>query len=153
MSGYVFDSNIFITLHQRYSMDVFPKVWEKLEEIMANGMVISSQEVYDELLVGGDSLVEWVKKRKVCFYPTDVSIQQGVREILSQHRGLIEAGRKYNSADPFVIALAIKTQRIVVTEEAPTRNDKSPKIPDVCAAYQIGCVNFLTFARKEGFVF
>ena len=149
MNKYVFDSNVFINLHQRYPMDIFPMMWNVLERLVKEGTVISSQEVYDELLVGGDELVKWVKKRKTSFYATTPSIQEKARQILSSHRGLIEGGKKMNSADPFVIALAMSTQRVLVTDESPTRNPLAPKIPDVCEAYKIPCVTFIEFAREE----
>lgn len=41
----------------------------------------------------------------------------------------------------------------VVTEEVPTHNMNSPKIPDVCAAYNIECIDFIAFAREEKFAF
>ena len=44
---YVFDSNIFINLHQRQPRDIYPSVWNKIDELMANGTIISSREVYD----------------------------------------------------------------------------------------------------------
>ena len=41
----------------------------------------------------------------------------------------------------------------VVTEEVPTHNMNSPKIPDVCAAHNIECIDFIAFAREEKFAF
>ena len=64
-----------------------------------------------------------------------------------------EGGKKKNSADPFVIALAKQQNCKVVTEEVPTHNMNSPKIPDVCAAYNIECIDFIAFAREEKFAF
>ena len=80
-------------------------------------------------------------------------VQQEVRTILLTHRGLVEGGKKKNSADPFVIALAKQKCCKVVTEETPSHNMSSPKIPDVCNAYHIECVDFISFAREEKFAF
>jgi hypothetical protein len=115
---------------------------------MSQGIIISSQEVFDEIAIGGDDLEKWAKVRKECFLPSDISVQQKVRDILKNHRGLIEGGTKKNSADPFVVALAQDKQYKVVTEETRTRNANSPKIPDVCDAYSIECLNFVSFARE-----
>ncbi len=148
MAQYVFDSNVFITLNRRQPSDIYPSLWNKLGELMASGDVISSIEVYDEISIGGDDLKEWAKKHKEYFLPSEVSVQQVVRDILKKHRGLVEGGKKKNSADPFVIALAKENQCKVVTEETRTRNMNSPKIPDVCDCYKIDCVDFVTFARE-----
>lgn len=148
MAKYVFDSNIFISLQRRQPIDVYPSLWSKIGELMDEGIIISSQEVFDEISIGGDDLEKWAKSRKECFLPSEVSIQQGVRNILKEHRGLVEGGNKKNSADPFVIALAQDKECKVVTEETRTRNAASPKIPDVCDAYSIECINFIGFARE-----
>lgn len=153
MAKYVFDSNIFINLQRRQPIDVFPSLWVKIGELMDNGTIISSREVFDEIMIGGDDLEKWAKERKECFLPSDVPVQQDVRTILLTHRGLVEGGKKKNSADPFVIALAKQQRCKVVTEEVPTHNMASPKIPDVCDAYHIECVDFIGFAREEKFAF
>lgn len=153
MAKYVFDSNIFISLQRRQPIDIFPSLWNRIGELMKDGTIISSQEVYDEIMIGGDDLEKWAKARKEYFLQSSVPVQQEVREILSSHRGLVEGGSKKNSADPFVIALAKQENCRVVTEEARTRNTKAPKIPDVCDAYKIECIDFVGFARAEGFAF
>lgn len=56
MAKYVFDSNIFINLQRRQPLDVFPSLWVKIGELMDDGTIISSQEVYDEIMIGGDDL-------------------------------------------------------------------------------------------------
>lgn len=149
MAKYVFDSNIFMNLQRRQPIDIYPSLWNKLGELMTSGIIISSQEVYDEIAVGGDELEKWAKSRKEYFLSSDVAIQSEVRAILQSHRGLVEGGKKKNSADPFVIALAKERQCTLVTEETRTRNKDTPKIPDVCDEYAIKCIDFVTFSREE----
>lgn len=153
MAKYVFDTNIFIILQRRQPIDIYPSLWSKIGELMADGTIISSQEVYDEIAVGGDDLEKWAKVRKECFLPSEVPIQETVREILQSHRGLVEGGSKKNSADPFVIALARNNRCKVVTEEVRTHNSSAPKIPDVCEAYNIECIDFVGFSREVKFAF
>lgn len=92
MAKYVFDSNIFINLQRRQPIDIFPSLWNRIGELMKDGTIISSQEVYDEIMIGGDDLEKWAKARKEYFLQSSVSVQQEVREILSSHRGLVEGG-------------------------------------------------------------
>ena len=153
MAKYVFDSNIFINLQRRQPIDIYPSLWSRIGELMDEGTIVSSQEVYDEIMIGGDDLEKWAKSRKECFVPSSVPVQQEVREILATHRGLVEGGTKKNSADPFVIALAKQEHCKVVTEEVRTRNEKAPKIPDVCDAYQVEGIDFVHFAREVKFAF
>lgn len=67
MAKYVFDSNIFMNLQRRQPIDIYPSLWNKLGELMTSGIIISSQEVYDEIAVGGDELEKWAKSRKEYF--------------------------------------------------------------------------------------
>lgn len=69
MAKYVFDSNIFINLQRRQPIDIFPSLWNKIGELMSDGTIISSQEVYDEIMIGGDDLEKWAKARKEFFCP------------------------------------------------------------------------------------
>lgn len=145
---YVFDSNIFIDLQRRQPIDVYPSVWEKVSELMEEGVIISSQEVFEELAAGDDELSNWAKRRSMCFVPSDETVQTEVRSILSNHRGLVEGGKKKNNADPFVIAIAKLSGCAVVSEEARSNNPGSPKIPDVCSAVGVTCMNFVAFSRE-----
>ena len=97
---YVFDANIFINLHQRQPRDIYPSVWNKIDELMANGTIISSREVYDELL-----------------------------------------------------ALAQEQHCVLVTEEVRTNSLNAPKIPNICDAYGVTCINFVSFIREMKLTF
>ena len=78
MAKYVFDSNIFINLQRRQPIDIYPSLWNKVGELMDNGTIISSQEVYDEIMIGGDDLEEWAKARKECFLPSSVYVPRAI---------------------------------------------------------------------------
>ena len=56
MAKYVFDSNIFINLQRRQPIDIYPSLWSRIGELMDEGTIVSSQEVYDEIMIGGDDL-------------------------------------------------------------------------------------------------
>lgn len=76
-----------------------------------------------------------------------------VRKILSEHRGLVEGGKKQNNADPFVIALAQEQHCVLVTEEVRTNSLNAPKIPNICDAYGVTCINFVSFIREMKLTF
>ena len=153
MSQYVFDSNIFINLQQRQPLDLYPSVWEKIGSLMDNGTIISSHEVFEEITAGNDELVTWAKMRESVFYESEEMIQRDVRDILKTHRGLVEGGKKKNNADPFVIAIAKEYKCKVVTSEVSSGNQQSPKIPDVCKALNLECIDFVSFQREMKFAF
>lgn len=145
---YVFDSNIFINLQRRHPNDIFSSLWDKLGELIDKGIVVSSAEVFDEIAVGDDNLVDWVKGKKEAFKQSDERVQKTVRDILSKHGKLVMGGKKTNGADPFVIALAKVNSYTVVTEETRNGNDNPPKIPNVCEDNGVRYINFVCFLRE-----
>jgi len=150
---YVFDTNIFIVLKNQYPPDIgiFTPLWERIETLFDSRVIISSNEVIEEIERGNDELVDWAKKRNSSFYPSDEQTQLTVREILKQFQGLVTSPKKPNGADPFVIALAKRYNCTLVTGEKHGGNPAIPKIPNVCDHYGIRCIKFFDFLRENGF--
>jgi len=149
---YVFDTNIFINLKNKYPSDisVFVPLWEKIETLFDNGIIISSDEVIEEIQKGNDDLESWAKAHDNSFYPSDESIQIIVKEILQKFGALVTKPKKPNSADPFIIALAKQNSCVVVTEEGHG-TEINPTIPYVCNCYGIKCIKLMDFLRENHF--
>jgi hypothetical protein len=135
---YVFDTNIFIILKNKYPPDIsiFAKLWEGIETLFERG---------------NDELKNWAKAHKNSFYSSDESIQNIVRDILQKFGVLVTKAKKPNGADPFVIALAKQKGCIVVTEEKRNGTDLNPKIPNICDYYNIQCIDLIDFLRENKF--
>lgn len=150
---YVFDTNVLINLQRRQPIDIYPSLWEMIGDLLENKIIISSREVFDEITCSDDDLAKWAKKRIEYFMISDIIIQQKVRNILNEHRGLVEGGKKKNNADPFIIAIALGNNLTIVTEEIKSNNMNSPKIPDICEVYGIKHIGFVDFSREMKFAF
>lgn len=136
-----------------YPPDVFPSLWEKIDELIMDGTICSTEEVYIELKKKDDSLIEWMKTRKQVFTPIEEGIQEIVLELLSDHPRLVDTHRNRSQADPFVIATAEYMNAIVVTGETPRGKLDKPKIPDVCQHRGTKCISFLEMLRMVGWTF
>ena len=130
--------------------DLAPHAWMKIEESINDGLLVASEEVLIELEKKHDKIYEWACQRKHMFVPTDEKIQEAVRSILRDHKKLIDIGRNRSGADPFVIALALVKRLSVVTSENLSGSLERPKIPDVCAALGIRCLNMVELFREQG---
>jgi hypothetical protein len=108
--------------------DVFPTLWDYLDESIANGEIICSEEVYVETSKKADELHEWIKDRKEMLVPLTPEVQQTAAGLLRQYPRLVDTLRGRSQADPFVIATAIQTNSVVVTGENRTGNLSKPKI-------------------------
>lgn len=151
--AYCFDTSVLIECWSRsYPPDVFPGLWVKLDALIAQQEVLCADEVRVELERQEDDLAKWIKVRPHLFVPLDDAIQRATSEVLAGHPLLMKATKNRNGADPFVIATAQVRGLTVVTEEKGG-TDTKPKIPSVCAALQVPCINVLSFIRDEGWSF
>lgn len=136
-----------------YPPDVFPSLWEKLAELVADGVLKCSDEVYVELKKKDDGLYDWLKARKEVLVAIDEEIQGKVSILLEAYPRLVDTHRNRSQADPFVIATAEVLGAVVVTGEKPRGKLDTPKIPDVCDARKIRCITFLEMLRELGWKF
>jgi hypothetical protein len=133
--------------HRYYPRDVFPLLWQNVEERVTGCDIITSEEVYVEVQKKDDDLHEWMKQRKFMLIPANESIQRRVAEVLATYPRLVDTLKGRSQADPFVIATAVETESIVVTGESVGTATK-PRIPFVCQQLGIRCVTFLDMIRE-----
>ena len=119
---YVIDTCSLTQMRRVYPRSVFPGVWQKITELADSGIIVSCEDVFEELKMQEfDELLLWALEREHIFIPLDEETQIQATLILSTYSNLIDIKKKKSSADPFVIALAITKNCTVVTEEQPSR--------------------------------
>lgn len=149
LPGYVIDTNALIDLwRRRYPRDVFPTLWQRLEELTSSGELIAPKEALSELHRQHDELYAWAKKQK-CFKDLDPEQIQNVKEILKLFPSLIDEKKTVPDADPFVVALALTKGWKVVSSENLAGTSTRKRIPDVCNHYKISCLTLLDFSRDR----
>lgn len=144
---YVIDACALIDAAQHYNMSKksFAHIWETLDVLCESRKLISCTEIMDE--IKDEDLKEWVKKHKDCFSPLTKELQQKTMEILAQFPHLIKIRSTSNSnADPFLIATALLVDGSVVTnEKMGDEKNLDYRIPNVCQALGIPCINLHSF--------
>lgn len=142
----------------RYPPDVFPVLWDSMDEAINRGDLLVSYEVYEELKKGGDDLYDWVHARQHLLVQTDEAIQRAVIEIMAAHPQWVPADHSENMVDPFVIAVALNRGCAVVSNEqwygGPL--DLYPeriKIPNVCHGFGVRHLSFLGMMRDAKWLF
>jgi hypothetical protein len=136
-----------------YPPDVFPGLWQHVDDLIAEGRLIATEEVLHELERKDDDAYAWAKERQQMFVPIDEEIQPAVTAILEQFEKLVDTRANRSAADPFVIALAQTKGCAVVTGEKATKNLNRPNIPDVCQELKLPCLALLQLIRNEKWVF
>lgn len=144
---YVIDACALIDAAQHYNMakKSFSHIWDTLDKMIEQGELVSSTEIMDELK--DEDLKSWAKKHKGCFLPLTKDVQDKTSEVLSKFPNLIKIRSTSNSnADPFLIATAvIHGGSIVTNEKLGDMKTQDCKIPNVCQALDIPCMNLHTF--------
>ena len=155
---YMFDTNSF-RVTANYYPDQFPGFWDKFNQAVAAGKIISVAEVHrelDEQLPSASHLSEWVETHKNIFIVPPAPATEFVRDIFSirHFQALISEQNRLvgrTSADPFLIAVAKVLNGCVVTEKKGKPN--APKIPNVCQHFGVDCTNLQGFMEREDWHF
>lgn len=152
MTLYSFDTRVLIeSWNRRLPPATFVSFWERLDEVINAGTVRAVDEVRGELK-RDDNLKAWAKLRGQLFVPLEHDIQRATTRVLEYAERMVGMGKGRNGADPFVIALAVARDGVVVTEEYKG-SLASPKIPVVCEALGVRCMTTVEFIQDQGWTF
>lgn len=147
---YVVDTCSFTELRRAYPQKGFPEVWALVDRLAAEGRLLSVEEVAVELDAYDDEVSEWADAHEPLFLPLSEDVQKAAIAILAKYPSLVDVKKRKSSADPFVIAVAIVRDAIVVTQEKPSGGPGKVKIPDVCKALKVPCITLLQLLLDEG---
>ncbi len=146
---YSFDTDVYITIWRHsYPRDVFIKLWEDLEKMIKEGVIISSATVLVELSRQRDEIHEFFRQVPHLFVEPDEEEQNYVRNLIN-HQDFNKWGLSSSEkhlADPYVVALAKVHNLSVVTFET---HHQTNSIPHVCAILDIKCMKYLDLLREE----
>lgn len=153
---YIFDTSSLRVLGNYYP-DRFPSFWKRFEAAINAGEIRSVREVYNELQHYANVwLRQWADRNRALFAKPGPAEMAFVREIfeVGHFRTLVGERQRLRGqpvADPFLVAAASVLDGCVVTEESNRPN--AAKIPNVCAHFDIDCVNVEGFFERHGWTF
>ncbi|MGW7534079.1 DUF4411 family protein [Amycolatopsis sp. NPDC054798] len=151
---YSFDTSAILNgRRDQLPPSVFSTLWQRIEALIAEGTIRSVEIVRDELGKRDDDANTWARAQADLFVPLEQDIQLATRKILHAHPKMMGTGGGRNGADPFVIGLALARTGVVVTDETFSGNLAKPRIPDVCKAVSVPCVNLVGFVQAQGWKF
>ena len=66
--SYVFDNSPLSALFRNYYRKRFPSLWQRFDQLVANGSLVSTREVFREIEDGPiESLLDWAKQNRDLF--------------------------------------------------------------------------------------
>jgi len=154
---YLVDASVLMEAHRRYyKFSVCPGFWDCLAWHHTQGVLASIDRVRGEIEEGKDALNHWVKRDcPSSFFESTNAKPIGKRygDIISwahaQKRYKPEALAEFAAAaDGWLVAYAGEHGFVVVTQEvAAPESKKEVKVPDVCEAFKVDCID--TFEMLE----
>ena len=146
-----FDTSAFINGRRDiFKPPMFEPIWDEIGHMIARGQVLAVDEVRRELGRKDDEVLAWARTKRGLFVPLEHDIQEATKEVLREcPRLMAQHGANRNSADPFVVGLALARGGTVVTQETPGRSDRKPRIPDACAAVGVDCRTLPDFVADQ----
>lgn len=151
---YSFDSGVFINGRRDiFIPSTFPGMWSHIEQMIALGQVHAVDEVKREVTRHDDETARWARAQKGLFVPLTRDVQEATSRVLERHPKLISLGSNRNSADPFVVGLAMAQDGTVVTQETASGKLHKPRIPDVCDAMGVPWMTLPQFVAQQGWTF
>lgn len=154
---YVFDSGPLINLFRHYYRNRFPSLWDQFDQMVVDGRITSTREVFNELKGHEDDLADWCKENRQLFVTPTADELAVVQDIFTvEHfQAMIRKKERLQGrpvADPFVIARARCLDRgCVVTTE--NNNPNAAKVPNVCQHFGIDWTNLEGFMEREDWRF
>jgi len=144
---YCIDTSSLINL-KPFRKDVFPTIWNKLEDLVQNEELIAPIEVYGEIEAGKDYIYDWCKSNKSMFKDIDECQIQKLAEVRLKYDKTYWQNEinKPKWADPWVIALCICEEAIIVADEKNTGN----RIPMISSTFGLKCLELIDFFKEIG---
>ena len=101
---------------------------------------------YEEIIRTDDGLSQWLRKSDITVAGIDTNVTTFLKAVYAahpSHKNLVDNTKKRSIADPWIVALAINENAIVVTKEEKITaiNTNKIKIPNVCDNMRIPWIN------------
>lgn len=150
---YILDTNIIRKLVSHFPKKglLYEMIWNSIDERIAEGTLISVDEVYNELCkTYSESTDEykWIKQHKAMFINPTNEESIVIRELFLNpkfveniHQKNILSNRP--SADPYLVAKAKVLSAVVVTEEK--YKPHSAQLPNLCESLNVKCIGYDDF--------
>jgi len=156
--SYLLDANTLIEAKNRYyQMRFCPGYWDWLKRGKEAGILSSVDSVAQELRRGNDDLAQWAQTHADFFVPeSDERTQAAFAEIASHievQSASMRAGALeefLGGADPWLIAKALVTGRVVVThEQLNAQSRRKFFIPNVCRHFGVEFIDTFQMLDRQ----
>lgn len=147
-----FDTSAFINgQRDLFRPTTFAPLWAAIARMIDAQQILAVDEVKREVHRKDDDVARWVLAQRRLFVPLEHDIQKATKAVLAAcPRLMAQHGANRNSADPFVVGLALARGGTVVTQETQANSSRKPRIPDACIAVDVPWMTLPDFVDAQG---
>jgi hypothetical protein len=161
---YTIDSSSLIDIFENERMvsrHVTPGLWERVEALIRDGIIVSHVEVLAEIRKEngkGEDLYDWAHANKAVFKDYDWALEPPViRQMSPKYASFVGAKVNHIHADPWLVAQAKSNRLKVISEEriSHSADPRKHKLPNVCQdpSFGVVCIDLLGLVRERGWTF
>jgi len=154
---YCVDSSTLMNLGRHFALGArpFARLWRNIEALIDADLLIAPDEVLAEIEQGTDDLVDWAHQHRRMFQTPGPYVVDEVTRLVTVHgESFAGVSRDGPHADPWVVALAIHETTLTQTGIVVCDERRSPgRIPSICEAEGIPCVDHTQWFDREGWGF
>jgi Domain of unknown function (DUF4411) len=151
---YVIDTSSIIHWYvETYDPEILPNLPQRIDDLVTSERLVAPEAVRGEIRPG-DDLHIWAKQQTQLFVEENEDVQREVARLMKKHHNAKKPGKGISGADPFVIAMAktLGVGWIVICNEHEG-SQENRKIPYVCKAEGIPCIDFKELMLREKWKF
>lgn len=157
---YCIDTNVVVSFlrgtdDEHYGADVFRPQWQFVERCMQEGKVIAPRQVEAELEKWQKSISQmhvWLRDHRYLFRDMDDAQLNAAKRIVNAYPAYGMTQNNVGDLELMTLAMARGIAVLTLEHKRSTQPSKRlPKIPDVCAEFNVDCVSLPGFLRREGF--
>ena len=147
-----FDTSAFINgQRDLFRPATFGALWDAIAKMIEARQILAVDEVKREIKRKDDDVAKWVLAQRGLFVPLEHDIQTATKDVLvACPRLMAQHGANRNSADPFVVGLALARGGKVVTQETQANSSRKPRIPDACITVGVPWMTLPDFVNSQG---
>ena len=146
---FVLDANVLIDpARTYYAFDLVPAFWRLMVDLAKSGKIESIDRVHAELRRGNDDLADWAGRDFAgAFARTDTpAVVQAYAKVMQR----VEAERQYRAAARTEFANGADGWLVATNEKANPESRIRVPLPNVCAAFDVECVDIFEMLRRLG---
>lgn len=144
--------NDFLQPGRAYDKRVFNSPWEHIDNCCDSGEIVSHQEVYEEIILGGvPEVIKWAKSKRDFFKDYNLPAEEEfIRKIGTKFPNfLYQKKDTVAHADPWLVAQAYLNKLTIITSEKGNNQSSIPFIANQFSVKTLDIVSFLKMRKVK----